>query len=68
MTPVVETRNLGKTHTLGKVSVDALRGTNLKVESGDFIAILGPSGIGKSTLLSLIGALDRPKERCSWRT
>lgn len=57
--PVVA-RALEKVYDLGPNQVRALRGIDLDVEKGDFLALVGPSGSGKTTLLNLIGALDRP--------
>ena len=62
MKMVFEATNLKKVYMLGKIPVWALNGVNLRVNEGDFLAILGPSGSGKSTLLHLIGALDKPSE------
>lgn len=55
---LVEAKEVTKVYQTGKVKVSALRGVNLEVKNGEFVAIVGPSGSGKTTLLNLIGALD----------
>lgn len=55
----VRIRNLVKVHRTGKIEVQALRGLNLDISSGELVSIIGPSGSGKSTLLNIIGGLDK---------
>jgi putative ABC transport system ATP-binding protein len=55
---LIEVRDARKDFHVGKITVQALRGLDLEVQKGDFLAIVGPSGSGKTTLLNLIGALD----------
>jgi len=59
---LIDIHNLTKVYGTGQAAVHALRGVNLEVARGEFIAIMGPSGSGKSTLMNIIGCLDRPTE------
>jgi macrolide transport system ATP-binding/permease protein len=58
--PIIRVVNVTRSYHVGDVDVHALRGVNLTVQPGEFIAIMGSSGSGKSTLMSLLGCLDRP--------
>jgi len=56
---LIQLRNIEKDYLLGKITLNVLKGIDLDVQEGDFIAVMGPSGSGKSTLLNIIGCLDR---------
>lgn len=62
MNKIIEVKGLYKNYDLGSVPTQALRGIDLEIEKGTFSAIVGPSGHGKSTLLHLLGGLDRPSK------
>jgi lipoprotein-releasing system ATP-binding protein len=60
--PLLVARAVHKTYAMGRVQLHVLRGCDLQVESGEFVAIMGKSGSGKSTLLHILGALDVPEQ------
>ncbi|MFA5852042.1 MAG: ABC transporter ATP-binding protein [Spirochaetales bacterium] len=59
---VIELRNLKRHYVLGDITVKAIRGLDLDVDSGEFVSVMGPSGSGKSTLMNVLGCLDKPTE------
>ena len=57
---IIDIRNIEKVFQVGEIEVRALRGVDLAIEEGSYVAIMGPSGSGKSTMLNILGCLDRP--------
>ncbi len=60
METIIKAQNITKSYKMGKTRLEVLRGANLSIKKGEFVAVIGASGSGKSTLLHILGALDRP--------